>query len=439
MKPKNTIIYNAEVEEEIIGLIVLHSEIVLTILDGKVVSSDFFQPITRHAFECAMNLYHRGKKIDDFILSQEMKKMDPEAYENVHQNLVTMGGKVISVHSLTGCIELLKEASFRRKLSEISQKLTLNLEDPSCEIYKIKEQIKDLLETSYNDFEKGNIQIQSCMDIIASEMEEKIKNPNRDTKIKTGFSNIDQLIRGVSPGEVLLIGSNTGDGKTSLGCNFATNMARAGKKVGYFSGEMDLEKLTKRIIASEASIPLDSLDAPKQEDVETVRALRKAIQSWNLVVKFDDRPTTQSTISEMTRMAKQDKVDVIIIDYVQKIQDNGYGNRTEKVARVSHEIDGAAMRLGVAVIALVQLNRQPDGSVKPSIDHIQHSSQMGQDSDFALLIKRIGAKPGIKDVYENEIWIRKNRNGERDVSVKMDFVGPYFRFEEALPEWAVRP
>ena len=72
----------------------------------------------------------------------------------------------------------------------------------------------------------------------------------------TGFTEVDKLFRGLQGGELIILAARPGAGKTTFALNVATNAAKSGTTVLFFSLEMGGNDITQRILCSEARVSL---------------------------------------------------------------------------------------------------------------------------------------------------------------------------------------
>src|SRR5262245_47803044 len=72
-----------------------------------------------------------------------------------------------------------------------------------------------------------------------------------DSSCATGFRPLDDVLSGVRPGEVLLVGGKPGVGKTIACLQWARNMARQGVVAVYICYEHDPVTLVARLLACE--------------------------------------------------------------------------------------------------------------------------------------------------------------------------------------------
>lgn len=72
--------------------------------------------------------------------------------------------------------------------------------------------------------------------------------------VKTGLPSLDKLIGGFEKSELITLGGYSGGGKTTLALNIATNVAKEGRKVVYFSLEMTKAEMHKRLVCSSTGV-----------------------------------------------------------------------------------------------------------------------------------------------------------------------------------------
>ncbi|PLX05815.1 MAG: replicative DNA helicase, partial [Marinilabiliales bacterium] len=142
------------------------------------------------------------------------------------------------------------------------------------------------------------------------------------------------------------------------------------------------------------------------------------------------------------RLKRKEKIDLIIIDYLQLMTvggDNKSGSREQEVSSISRSLKAIAKELDVPIIALSQLNRSVEmrsGDKRPQLSDLRESGAIEQDADMVLFIHR-PERYGITEDEEGnsligmaEIIIAKHRNGAvGDVTLK--FQSEFARFSDA--------
>ena len=137
------------------------------------------------------------------------------------------------------------------------------------------------------------------------------------TGIATGFDNIDAITKGFQPGELSVIASKPGNGKTAFLLSLLFNIAsKSGKAVGVFSPERSAVQMFYRIICSETRHSVQQImsGSIKDSEKESINTILYSLSQAEIYV--DD--TTSLTENDFHRRCKQLKnkfgVDIILVD-----------------------------------------------------------------------------------------------------------------------------
>lgn len=214
--------------------------------------------------------------------------------------------------------------------------------------------------------------------------------------IRTGLSTLDAKLHLV-PGNFVVIGGRPSAGKTALSLQVACNMAKAGKRVCYFSLETDPATLTARIISNQLAIPLHAIKNKNASPAELDRLAD--IKKAPLFI----RSASGKSVGWMKAQALRMKADVLFVDYLQIIHQTGAKDRYTAITQTSIALHELAQTTGKLVIALAQLNRQAAQGA-PSNADLKESGQIEQDCDAIILLS------GDSDPYHFEL--SKNKEGE---------------------------
>lgn len=234
-----------------------------------------------------------------------------------------------------------------------------------------------------------------------------------DTVTPTPWPDLDQLIGGLRPGAMYVIGARPGSGKSIVGCMLALDMARRGKWAAVSSLEMSRNEINRRWIAQSGRVDLGILENHRNRipwDVvgEVGAALAK------LPIAVDERCQTTWDVRHHARsVARKGELGVIVVDYLQLMKsprNNDRRSRQEQVSDMSREMKLLAREMQVPVVVLCQLNRESEGRTDgmPRMSDLRESGALEQDADVILLLHRDPEKAG--DVLN--IGVPKNRHGQ---------------------------
>jgi replicative DNA helicase len=124
---------------------------------------------------------------------------------------------------------------------------------------------------------------------------------------------------------------------------------------------------------------------------------------------------------------------LIIVDYLQLMTSPNArrpDSRQQEVAEISRNLKLLAKELHVPVVALSQLNRNPEARAdkRPQLSDLRESGAIEQDSDVVMFIHRDDADPEKKK--HAELIVAKHRNGPTD-TIRLSFEPSLTQFRNA--------
>jgi replicative DNA helicase len=229
-------------------------------------------------------------------------------------------------------------------------------------------------------------------------------------------------------------------GKTAMGLGFAEHALMAEEAAGpvfIFSLEMPESQLMLRLIASLGNVSLQKLRTGKMEDEDwpkvTAAVNRLTQLDGKLLIDDASGITASSLKARARRMTRRfGRPSMILVDYLQLLQEPGSENRTLEVGKVSRILKETAKELRTPVIALSQLNRSLETrpNKRPCMADLRDSGALEQDADVIAFIYR-------DEVYHPdneeshglaELILGKQRNGPTG-TVHLAFQGESARFK----------
>ncbi|MDY0961764.1 replicative DNA helicase [Massilia sp. CFBP9026] len=253
----------------------------------------------------------------------------------------------------------------------------------------------------------------------------------------TGIPSVDRLFNGgLRPGQLVIVAGRPSMGKTALTSDIGLNMAE-NYSVLNFSMEMEGQEIASRALANRGRVALSSILGEIRPDDSAAWAGVTAgvVKLDDIRFAIDDTPAI--TLLELRMKAKAWKrrhgLHVIIVDYLGLMTGGEGEKRHEQIGSYSRGLKALAKELGVAVIALAQLNRQVEGrpDKRPMLSDLRDSGEIEQDADIVMLVHRPEMyEPENEDVRGYaEVLVRKQRSGSLG-DIPLRFEGATCRFEQ---------
>ncbi len=275
---------------------------------------------------------------------------------------------------------------------------------------------------------RGPKRIDQALTELLPEIERQMieRTEGKPSGIPTGFAVLDMVTGGgFGKGSINVAAARTGRGKTTLALNFVHTAAASGAACAYFTVEMPTAELLRKLLSLVGAIKGTRLRIGDMGAHDMDRLMEAQRYLYPKPIWFDDSTGASFEVfaAACRRLKRQGPLDLVVIDYVQQFTVEGnYRSAYERTTAVSHRLKQLALELGIAIIALAQLNREAEKSDgMPDIWHIKDSGAIEQDADLILLIHNH------PDTVK--LFVGKNRHGKDrfDFPVEADLAFNAFR------------
>ena len=428
-----------ESERSVLGAMLRSREAALIAVEN-LRPEDFYDPANREIYSAMQSMAAASRPIDLVTLDEELTRRGKLDAVGGAAYLIDLSRSVPASTNIQAYIRIVDEKSTLRRLIRAANQILHDCYEGQTDTQRILE----IAEKAIYDItmRKGGEELQPIQPVLVNtfeKIEQLVKNHGRIEGVPTGYTELDDMLTGLHPGELVLVAGRPAMGKTSIGMNFVENAAiRAGKKAAVFSLEMPAEQLAMRMLCTEARVDMQRVRRGQIEDEEWERLCDALVSIGPAAIYIDCTPgiTVPEMRSKARRLQLEHGLDLIMIDYLSLMTATGKnGSRQEEVSQISRTLKGLAMELGVPVIALQQLSRAPTGRAnhRPLLSDIRESGAIEQDADVVMFIHREDYyDPDTPDKNIAELIIAKQRNGSLG-TVKLGWKGEYTWFMDLSP------
>lgn len=430
--------HNMEAEKAVLGSILINPVSMNRVVD--ILGPDFFYaPSNRLIYEAMFNLYNQNKPLDaisisDYFLSKnQMQDIGGSEY------LSDLMSDTILSSNIEYYANIIKENALKRKLitagSSIIEETFRNpeaqesLEFAEKMIFDISQQ-----KTSQDIEPLTNVLLETV-----EKIEYRCNNKGSYTGVPSGYHDLDNMTAGFQNSDFIILAARPSMGKTAFALNIAQNIAiRQNIPVIIFSLEMSKVQLAQRVVCAEAEI-----------DAQRVRMGDLQINEWEKMgAKLNDLhaaplyidDTAGVSVSDIRAKCRRFKMKnpnlgLILIDYLQLIEDRSSNDRNQQISTISRGLKGLARELDVPIIALSQLSRKVEDRTdkRPMLSDLRESGAIEQDADVVMFIFREEyydkENPELKN--KAQIIIAKQRNGPTG-SFELIFQGSTTKFKNKV-------
>ena len=428
--------HNEEAEQAVLGAMMLSGEAIAQVADIGLKAEDFYRRAHRSIFESLREIYARGEPVDQVTAVEELRRKD----------LLDAVGGVMYVQHLIEMVDVPASAPHYGRIVG-DHALLRRLIDAAGEILRGAYDIPEDPEV-YADQAEGRMyqvsrrhekdRMVPLRELVHESLEslERLHDHTGLAGLPTGFKDLDELLQGLQKGNLVMVAARPGVGKSSFVTNVARNVAvETGTTVAMFSLEMSQIELGMRLLCSEARVASNRVrgNAIAAEDWGRIVDAAETLDKAPLYIVDSGNTTIVDIRAKARRLKSQHDLGLIIIDYLQLMSSHRrVESRQQEVSEISRSLKLLAKELDIPVIAVSQLNRDPEKRVdkRPQLSDLRESGSLEQDSDVVMFLHRedlYSEDPAVKGVAN--LVVAKHRNGPTD-KVKMTFLSHLTQFKD---------
>lgn len=237
--------------------------------------------------------------------------------------------------------------------------------------------------------------------------------------VPTGYADLDHLLIGLRPCELVIVAARPSVGKTSFALRLADQVARSQKPVLFFTLEDGFHAVAARLLAWRSGVTAIALERGQATTEQYASIADAAVGFAGLPLYVECSAQTVAEVGAWCRRMADRQLSCVIVDYIQLLlPDRSRESQEAEVAGISRALKRLAKELAVPVVALSQLNRAPDGRAdkRPHMSDLRGSGALEQDCNVAILLFREELhRPRPENAGIAEVIVAKNRAGPTGV------------------------
>jgi len=412
-------------------------------VEAGVEASDFYKPAHTHLFDAVMSLYGQGEPVDPVTVAEELRRADLLDSLGGRQTLLHLQAATPASANATHYAKIVNELALLRRLIGVAGDIAEMGYDDSQDVVETLDRAESLVfEVAERRVSESMVKVSDALQETLDQLEALYDSSGDITGVPTGYTDLDHLLLGLQPSNLIVVAARPGAGKTSLALGAAANVAmEARKPVLFFSMEMGTLELTKRLLAGEARVDARRLQTGNIPEADWTRLSHAVGRLAEAPLFIDDNP--HCTVMEMRAKSRRTKarhgdLGLVVVDYLQLMTPMAKRaeNRQVEVAEISRGLKILARELDCPVMALSQLNRQLEyrADKRPMLADLRESGSLEQDADVVVFIYRDDIyNPDSDQRGTAEIIVSKHRNGPTGTT-RLAFVDRLTKFANMAPE-----
>lgn len=423
-------------ERSLLGSLMVDGAVYDEISVLNLTKDDFYYPILGTIFGSVVDVYLERQPIDYVTVCSRLAEIGKLQEVGGRDFVSNLSDSQATASNAFYYAQTVKDKSTMRSIIRTAGKVA---EQGIGYTGKVKEFISEVESSFFNlTNESKRSGLTRLNEVLRQNLKDLEKNDRKKGEfngLPTGFKQLDKILLGMKPGQLIVMAARPAMGKTSLALNVALNSCKmSGLPVALFSLEMMKEELSFRMLTSYAKVESRKLQS-KMMGEHDMRRLADSVRDLSElpIMINDDGGTTILDVQSQCRKIKADMgLGLIMIDYLQLMKSHTNNpSREQQISEMSRGLKEMAKELECPVIVLSQLNRGVESRVdkRPMVSDLRESGAIEQDADVVMMIYRDevynkdSKEPGIA-----EIIVAKNRSNEPGTA-KLAWVGAHTSFE----------
>lgn len=377
----------------------------LNIASDYLDEKDFYYTEHQTVFKVLKTLYKTDKPADIHIVSEELKRVERLDDIGGISYLTTLAQYAGTSAYIEEYSQLVRDKAVLRKMIQTAQGMEKTaLQEPDDVNTVLDEAQAQLFAISQaSNVESGvllkeiisGVKAESGLPYLKSLQEKQELYQEKGEKalssmgLPTHFSDLDKMIHGFSPSNLMIIAGRPGMGKTAISLNFAENICFRDKvPVGLFSLEMSAEQLLHRMISSQAEVESDKIISGSLNGTEYQQVVACVNMMQKNTMIIDDQPGIKITDlrARARRMKEIYDIGFLVIDYLQLLSGSGNlrstENRQMEITEISRMLKNLARELDIPILCGSQLSRKVEERQghRPMMSDLRESGCLSGDT-----------------------------------------------------------
>lgn len=406
--------HNIEAEQALLGALLVNNATYHRVSEF-LLPDHFYHPVHQRLFAAICKLIERGQIAEPRTLKSYFEQDDGLKDAGGADYLARLAASVVTIINAGDYGRVIYDAYMRRQLIEIGTETVNNafehqVDLSARQLMEITE--KRLFDLASSGSADGGFQpFRQALSVAVQMAEQAYQRNGKTSGVSSGFTDLDGLLGGLHPSDLLILAGRPSMGKTALATNIAFNVAKSyrqgagptgeaiaeeGGVVGFFSLEMSAEQLATRVLAEDSGVSGDRIRRGEVGQDEFERFVRASMELESYPLFIDDTPALSIAAlrTRARRLKRQHGLHVIIVDYLQLLQGTprpgAEVNRVQEISEITRGLKALAKELSVPVIALSQLSRAVEQreDKRPQLSDLRESGSIEQDADVVMFVFR---------------------------------------------------
>lgn len=386
-------------------------------------TEDFYKPAHAIIYDAICDKYARGEPADAITLAAALTDSGDLGKIGGAPYLHTLISSVPTAANASYYARIVSERAVLRRLIEAGTRVVQLGYGAAAGGGRDIDDLVDLAQQAVYDVTERRVSedfavLSELLQPTLDEIEAVGESGGAMTGVPTGFADLDRLLNGLQPGQLIIVAGRPGAGKSTAAMDFIRHASLHHQQAAaMFSLEMSKVEIVMRVLSAETRVPLHVLRSGGLSDDDWTRLARRMGEIAEAPLFVDDTPsmTLMEIRAKARRLKQRHNLKLIVVDYLQLMSSpKRVESRQQEVSEISRGMKLLAKEVECPVIAVAQLNRGPEQRTdkRPQLSDLRESGcvtaetrLLRADTNTEITVGELMAK----DVKNIPVWAMDER------------------------------
>ncbi len=206
--------HNLAAEESLLGALLLSRDAISAVAELHLNASDFYKPAHQHVFEAIRSLAAVGEPVDAVTVADELRRNDLLDAVGGSNLLVDLQAATPAISNAPRYGRIVQDTAMLRRLIGVAGEIAeLGYDEPDDVTKALDVAESKVFELADRRVVDSTKPIGDLLNLAISDLEQAYERGTALTGIPTGFTDLDELLNGLQPSTLNVVGARPSMGK----------------------------------------------------------------------------------------------------------------------------------------------------------------------------------------------------------------------------------
>jgi replicative DNA helicase len=206
--------HNLDAEASLLGALLLSKDALTAVAETGINAADFYKPAHQHVYEAVRVLASAGEPVDAVTVAEELRRNSLLDEIGGPTNLLDLQAATPAISNAARYARIVQDTALLRRLIGVASDIAeLAYDEPDDVVKVLDEAETKVFEIAEHRVSDRTMAIGDLLPLALNDLESRYENGIAVTGTPTGFTDLDELLTGLQPSTLNVVGARPSMGK----------------------------------------------------------------------------------------------------------------------------------------------------------------------------------------------------------------------------------